>query len=256
MCCAKFSFFVAQGSLFGEFLPLCPCPSISPSQMLSSLVPSWPTLAASTGTSDTTSCYRSVCFLALSTLLCVGDRHQHLEYPVFKTCLAQQWQMYLDNASIPYTADFKLVETLASPGQRLTWQSNSLPSDDLCEENAVILDRFVRDRGLFWSLSKLILCRLLGPCMLFCCCHYGSPFGDRKSGWAPIGAVCLLSLSSCKTFLHTVYQSLFASSRSSGFGGMWLNGVVDSMGHFFSGYSLTRDLNSCPQYPVPHIPDH
>ena len=58
--------------------------------------------------------------------------------------LLPQWQMYLDNASIPYTADFKLVETLASPGQRLTWQSNSLPSDDLCEENAVILDRFNR----------------------------------------------------------------------------------------------------------------
>ena len=40
--------------------------------------------------------------------------------------------------------DLARTEFLSDPDERLNWQSKSLPSDDLCTENAIMLKRFNR----------------------------------------------------------------------------------------------------------------
>lgn len=37
-----------------------------------------------------------------------------------------------------------MVEYLCTPDERLTWQANALPADELCVENAIMLKRFNR----------------------------------------------------------------------------------------------------------------
>ncbi|CAF1453141.1 unnamed protein product, partial [Rotaria magnacalcarata] len=58
--------------------------------------------------------------------------------------LFQQWQSYFDKAKIPYKNDLARVEYVSSADERLRWETNMLPSDDLCRENAVMLKRFTR----------------------------------------------------------------------------------------------------------------
>lgn len=41
-------------------------------------------------------------------------------------------------------ADLSLIEFLSKGSDRLIWQSHTLPSDDLCMENAIILQKFHR----------------------------------------------------------------------------------------------------------------
>lgn len=45
--------------------------------------------------------------------------------------------MYL--AGIQYRSDIALTEYLSNPDERLRWHANSLPTDDLCTENAIML---------------------------------------------------------------------------------------------------------------------
>ncbi|CAF3748715.1 unnamed protein product [Rotaria sordida] len=58
--------------------------------------------------------------------------------------LFQQWQKYFDQAKLPYKHDLARVEYVSSADERLRWEMNMLPSDDLCRENAVMLKRFTR----------------------------------------------------------------------------------------------------------------
>jgi len=37
-----------------------------------------------------------------------------------------------------------MIEYLSRPDERLAWQANALPSDSLCVENAIMLNRFNR----------------------------------------------------------------------------------------------------------------
>ena len=39
---------------------------------------------------------------------------------------------------------FLLIQYLSNADERLRWQANSLPSDDLCAENAIMINRFNR----------------------------------------------------------------------------------------------------------------
>lgn len=45
---------------------------------------------------------------------------------------------------IQFRPDLALTEYLSTADERLRWQANSLPSDDLCTENAIMLKRFNR----------------------------------------------------------------------------------------------------------------
>lgn len=47
-------------------------------------------------------------------------------------------------AHIQYRSDIARTEYLSNPDERLRWQANALPTDDLCTENAIMLKRFNR----------------------------------------------------------------------------------------------------------------
>jgi len=57
-------------------------------------------------------------------------------------------------AGIQYRSDIALTEYLSNPDERLRWHANSLPTDDLCTENAIMLK--VNTNCIF-SLSLLLL---------------------------------------------------------------------------------------------------
>ncbi|KAK6191509.1 hypothetical protein SNE40_003176 [Patella caerulea] len=54
------------------------------------------------------------------------------------------WCSHLTNANIQYRQDLARSEYLSNADERLRWQANALPSDDLCTENAIMLKRFNR----------------------------------------------------------------------------------------------------------------
>ncbi|CAH1114572.1 unnamed protein product [Psylliodes chrysocephalus] len=68
-----------------------------------------------------------------------GYFDQHYRQNLFST-----WCQHLTQASIQYRADIARTEYLSNPDERLRWQANALPSDDLCTENAIMLKRFNR----------------------------------------------------------------------------------------------------------------
>ena len=48
------------------------------------------------------------------------------------------------SASIQFRSDIARTEYLSNPDERLRWQANALPADELCTENAIMLRRFNR----------------------------------------------------------------------------------------------------------------
>lgn len=61
-----------------------------------------------------------------------------------RKAMKDEWLSYLTLSSIEFKPHNPVAEYLSSADQRLEWQENSLPADDLCTENAVILARFNR----------------------------------------------------------------------------------------------------------------
>lgn len=49
------------------------------------------------------------------------------------------WCQHLAQAGIQYRPDIARTEYLSNPDERLRWQANALPTDDLCTENAIML---------------------------------------------------------------------------------------------------------------------
>ncbi|KAF5301350.1 hypothetical protein FQA39_LY10748 [Lamprigera yunnana] len=68
-----------------------------------------------------------------------GYFDQHYRQNLFLT-----WCQHLAQAGIQYRADIARTEYLSNPDERLRWQANALPTDDLCTENAIMLKRFNR----------------------------------------------------------------------------------------------------------------
>lgn len=56
----------------------------------------------------------------------------------------QKWKSQLQILGVKFKEELSVVEYLSTPDQRLTWQANALPADDLCVENAIMLKRFNR----------------------------------------------------------------------------------------------------------------
>eukprot|EP00124_Ichthyophonus_hoferi_P001082 Ihof_evm1s50 gene=Ihof_evmTU1s50 len=58
--------------------------------------------------------------------------------------LTTQWVVHLQKANIECRPDLSLAEYLSTADERLQWQVNGLPVDDLCTENAIMLSRYNR----------------------------------------------------------------------------------------------------------------
>lgn len=60
--------------------------------------------------------------------------------------LRLSWQLELEKFNIPFDLDSsaKVSEYVTTSRQRLQWQDDQLPNDDLCIENAIMLDRYDR----------------------------------------------------------------------------------------------------------------
>jgi dynein heavy chain 1 len=68
-----------------------------------------------------------------------GYFDQHYRSNLFST-----WSQHLTSANIQFRADIARTEYLSNPDERLRWQANALPTDELCTENAIMLKRFNR----------------------------------------------------------------------------------------------------------------
>ena len=61
-----------------------------------------------------------------------------------RRAMTDDWLEQLTLSGIKYKEHYVITEFLSSADERLEWQNNSLPVDDLCTENAIILKRFNR----------------------------------------------------------------------------------------------------------------
>ncbi|KAJ3973292.1 dynein heavy chain protein 1 [Lentinula raphanica] len=62
----------------------------------------------------------------------------------YREVMWQEWSNHLSEANIKFKPELSLTEYLSSADDRLSWQSKSLPSDNLTTENAIMLKRFNR----------------------------------------------------------------------------------------------------------------
>ncbi|KAI8852562.1 dynein heavy chain and region D6 of dynein motor-domain-containing protein [Chytridium lagenaria] len=62
----------------------------------------------------------------------------------YREALLVRWVSHLESANIKFKSDLSIPEYLSTADERLLWQENQLPADDLCTENAIMLKRFNR----------------------------------------------------------------------------------------------------------------
>ncbi|XP_014066736.1 cytoplasmic dynein 1 heavy chain 1 isoform X2 [Salmo salar] len=79
------------------------------------------------------------CLLSAAFIAYAGYFEQQMRQNLFTT-----WSHHLQQANIQFRTDIARTEYLSNADERLRWQANSLPADDLCTENAIMLKRFNR----------------------------------------------------------------------------------------------------------------
>ncbi|KAI4214893.1 MAG: hypothetical protein LQ351_002606 [Letrouitia transgressa] len=62
----------------------------------------------------------------------------------FRKAMTDDWLGHMALSGIDYKSHNPVTEYLSTADERLLWQDNALPVDDLCTENAIILKRFNR----------------------------------------------------------------------------------------------------------------
>jgi len=62
----------------------------------------------------------------------------------YRQMLLHRWTAHLQAANVQLKGDLSITEYLSTADERLAWQSNALPVDDLATENAILLKRFNR----------------------------------------------------------------------------------------------------------------
>lgn len=62
----------------------------------------------------------------------------------YREVMWQDWSSHLLEASIKFKQELSFTEYLSTADDRLSWQSKSLPADNLTTENAIMLKRFSR----------------------------------------------------------------------------------------------------------------
>lgn len=98
---------------------------------------SWPTPATSTSNSVRPS------FAGGKTICtrCLCARLVSLHYRCWSN---PDGMAHTRQANIEFRASLSVIELLSTADQREDWHEHALPMDDLCRENAIILDRFNR----------------------------------------------------------------------------------------------------------------
>eukprot|EP00808_Paulinella_micropora_P012801 g22584.t1 len=79
------------------------------------------------------------CLLASAFIAYIGWFNQQV-----RQGLVHQWQTHLASCGVSTKENLSLVEYLSHPSERLHWRAHSLPDDELCDENAIIMKRFNR----------------------------------------------------------------------------------------------------------------
>ncbi|KAJ8666428.1 hypothetical protein QAD02_008090 [Eretmocerus hayati] len=62
----------------------------------------------------------------------------------YRQNLFTTWSQHLQTSHIQFRSDIARTEYLSNPDERLRWQANALPADELCTENAIMLKRYNR----------------------------------------------------------------------------------------------------------------
>ncbi|KAF1993187.1 dynein heavy chain [Amniculicola lignicola CBS 123094] len=62
----------------------------------------------------------------------------------YRKTMMEDWFHHLSLSGISFKTPNPITEYLSTADDRLTWQHNGLPVDDLCTENAIVLNRFNR----------------------------------------------------------------------------------------------------------------
>lgn len=62
----------------------------------------------------------------------------------YRKAMIEDWHEHLSASGIKFKGHNPITEYLSTADERLKWQENSLPVDDLCTENAIMLKRFNR----------------------------------------------------------------------------------------------------------------
>lgn len=62
----------------------------------------------------------------------------------FRRAMVDDWMNQLAQSGISFKQHNPITEYLSNADERLSWQENSLPVDDLCTENAIVLKRYNR----------------------------------------------------------------------------------------------------------------
>lgn len=62
----------------------------------------------------------------------------------YREVMWQEWSNHLAEANIKFKPELSLTEYLSTADDRLSWQSKSLPADNLTTENAIMLKRYDR----------------------------------------------------------------------------------------------------------------
>eukprot|EP01028_Stygiella_incarcerata_P008770 TRINITY_DN39309_c0_g2_i1.p1 TRINITY_DN39309_c0_g2~~TRINITY_DN39309_c0_g2_i1.p1 ORF type:complete len:4682 (+),score=1220.36 TRINITY_DN39309_c0_g2_i1:150-14195(+) len=78
------------------------------------------------------------CLLSSAFLTYMGFFDEFYRHSI----LIPRWYEVLERRSLFSNTGLSLVEYLSTPSERMTWHTDSLANDELCVENAIILERF------------------------------------------------------------------------------------------------------------------
>lgn len=62
----------------------------------------------------------------------------------YRNYLQIEWKCEIDSVNLKRRDEMKNIEFLSTPGDRLQWQKEDLPADNLCIENAIIMNNYNR----------------------------------------------------------------------------------------------------------------
>jgi len=62
----------------------------------------------------------------------------------YRRALEIEWRDNIDQVDIKMRQDMKLTEFLTTPSDKLSWEKQGLPNDELCIENAIIMKNYNR----------------------------------------------------------------------------------------------------------------
>lgn len=85
------------------------------------------------------SCLVGDCLFASAFLTYIGFFDHY-----YRGVLNAEWSDEIEMTSLKIRHDIKFTEFLSIPSERLTWEQQGLPSDNLCIENVIIIKRFNR----------------------------------------------------------------------------------------------------------------